>query len=377
MIIEIRKPTSTTDIQGNNWTNIEYSYDTTSSGDETTCAYASDAVTGRIIWHSWEPAIDNYDSLYLGTKVSTDGNYNDDRFRIQYSTDNGNNWNDLVSLGTYNTTLIQTITASLNPTQSLEDLQVRYDYQVQNQSDGGTSYIYDIWTEGNINELTQKIFDKICRYLYRLYNVLHLALNLSSQLQLGISATNQGIYYSGSSAQNSNQYLNNIHNNLMLSLQQLKNSLKSILETHAINFNLQQFLSQIKNLHSNVYSQTVQYVVVTNTAMSMSMTYLSSSYDVVYSSSYNYNSNFIPECSSSFNCYHSYEIDTDSDIQLENLYCTKINETLKFNQTVIYNYINKIEKLISRILDLTEGNTINQININKIQQIFAYIANFL
>jgi type II secretory pathway pseudopilin PulG len=149
--LEIKKPTARTD--NTVWTTpaLAYNYpdtpnDQSDSGSDTSMPTRDPA----ILFYSWALKTETYTATVLKVNWRTNGLHSNDQFAIRYTKDGGINWLDLVPMGVHNETTIQTSSASLDANQVLTSVQVKVvSTRFPNPSaDGGTLYIYDIWTEG-------------------------------------------------------------------------------------------------------------------------------------------------------------------------------------------------------------------------------------
>lgn len=145
--IEIKKPTSHTD--GTGWTNPAQAYDLPSTANDQTTEGDDTSMEGdpAITFHNWASKVETYTVTVLKVNWKTNGLFVGDQFAIQYMKD-GSNWLDIVTLGVHNETTIQTSSISLDVNQDLSLVQVKVVATKSGDSDGGTLYIYDIWTEG-------------------------------------------------------------------------------------------------------------------------------------------------------------------------------------------------------------------------------------
>lgn len=148
MATEIRKPTTTTEDIGVNWTDITNTYDTTTGGDETTWGYTYNSSGGIMRWHTWQTTSYSYSALTLAVKWDTSGGYSDDTFGYEYSIDGGDNWNVLLPEAVHNETTIQTTSTGLTASQDLSLLQVRFTFTKVGGGDKDYTYMYDVWTNG-------------------------------------------------------------------------------------------------------------------------------------------------------------------------------------------------------------------------------------
>ena len=149
--LQIKKPTARTDSTG--WTTpaLIYNYpdtpnDQSDSGSDTSMPDRDPA----ILLYDWAQKTEIYTSTVLKVNWRTNGLHLNDRFAIRYSKDGETNWLDLVPMGVHNETTIQASSVNLDNNQDLTLVRVKVvsDRLPNPQADGGTLYIYDIWTEG-------------------------------------------------------------------------------------------------------------------------------------------------------------------------------------------------------------------------------------
>src|SRR4030042_4326078 len=147
--LQVKKPTARTDSTG--WTTpaLIYNYpdtpnDQSDSGSDTSMPDRDPA----ILLYDWAQKTEIYTSTVLKVNWRTNGLHLNDRFAIRYSKDGGTNWLDLVPMGVHNETTIQASSVNLdnNKDLTLVRLEVVSDRLPNPQADGGTLYIYDIWT---------------------------------------------------------------------------------------------------------------------------------------------------------------------------------------------------------------------------------------
>ena len=150
-LTECRKPTSYTDPDADA-VNPANAYDG-DCGDEST--YADEVISqnpgDEIVFHTWQTTIYTYDSLTLYVKYASSG-FSDDLWCIQYSTDGGSTWNDLVPCSSNNYASVQTASVSLSPSQDLSQLQVKVYGDKEKGPDNGHVYIYDVYTLGTYTD---------------------------------------------------------------------------------------------------------------------------------------------------------------------------------------------------------------------------------
>jgi len=147
--LEIKKPTAHTD--NTVWTTpvLSYNYpdtpnDQLDSGSDTSMQDRDPA----ILFRNWAQKTETYTATVLKVNWRTNGRHSNDQFAIRYTKDGGLNWLDLIPMGVHSETTIQTSSVNLDINQSLTSVQVKVVSDRVGGADGGTLYIYDIWTEG-------------------------------------------------------------------------------------------------------------------------------------------------------------------------------------------------------------------------------------
>jgi len=149
--LEIKKPMLHTD--STVWTTPARAYNYPDPNDQSD--YGSDTsmpdrndINPAILFYNWDQKTETYTTTVLKVNWRTNGRHSNDRFGIHYTKDGGVNWLDLVPMGVHNETTIQTSSANLDANQVLTSVQVNVVSDRVGGADGGTLYIYDIWTEG-------------------------------------------------------------------------------------------------------------------------------------------------------------------------------------------------------------------------------------
>jgi len=147
--LEIKKPMLHTD--NTVWTTpaLAYNYPDTPNDQSDSCSDTS--MPDRdpaILFYNWAQKTETYTTTVLKVNWRTNGLYSNDRFAIRYTKDGGINWLDLVPLAVHNETTIQNPSVNLDNNQGLNFVQVKVVSDRVGGADGGTLYIYDIWTEG-------------------------------------------------------------------------------------------------------------------------------------------------------------------------------------------------------------------------------------
>lgn len=154
MPYEYKKPQSFDDANAV-WNNEGQAYD----GDPNDQTTAADSDAGPadadpwIAFHTWEAKGQTYTETILYVNWKTNGLYSDDKFAIKYTKDGAQSWNDLVALGVHNETAMQQSSVALDVNQDLTKVQVKLVYDKVKGPDDGITYIYDIWTRGEYEEV--------------------------------------------------------------------------------------------------------------------------------------------------------------------------------------------------------------------------------
>jgi hypothetical protein len=148
---ETLRPTLFVDYAGKS-NSAENAYD-----DDNETSYA-DILTNTdafpsIVFHTWETPSGTYDSIMLYITRSSEGN-GDDKWGIKYSTDAGNTWSTLEAMSPYYTIPKGSVSTPLDPSQDLSKLQVRIDTDKKKKADNGLLQIYDIRTEGVLQQVS-------------------------------------------------------------------------------------------------------------------------------------------------------------------------------------------------------------------------------
>ncbi|TFH17976.1 MAG: DUF2341 domain-containing protein [Lentisphaerales bacterium] len=149
--VELLKPQNYAELVSFSWTDPTNAFDALGvPGDESsqTAYLLSTSATDNLYFNQWTPPIRVHTQLTLSVKWKTDGNFTDDSFYFDYTTNGGLGWNVLLSSGTYTDMAWQVASTPLAPNTDHGLLQVRVGTAITTGQDGGMIYISDVYTEG-------------------------------------------------------------------------------------------------------------------------------------------------------------------------------------------------------------------------------------
>lgn len=152
MPTEILKPAGFTDSSGRR-SNEANAYDGTEGGEDTTYAQGYDERGADlvIIYHSWAAPQHSHTARRLYVRRAASG-FSDDTWDLKYSTDGGSSWND-IEAGNQNLAKENTAVITIDSALDLSNLQVAVDYNQTKGPDGSTIELWDIWLEGDYEEV--------------------------------------------------------------------------------------------------------------------------------------------------------------------------------------------------------------------------------
>ena len=130
-----------------NFTNPTFAHDGTDASDNSTYATATNLNTANV-WSGFAAGSGTYLTLNLHVVYELVGNASNDTVHIEYSTNGGTGWTDVLADGIHNAITKTDSEISLSTSQDLTDIQVRVSGNKTGGPDGQETRIWELYVVG-------------------------------------------------------------------------------------------------------------------------------------------------------------------------------------------------------------------------------------